>query len=289
VTGASTGLGEQLTTILYGANATVYLATRSAEKTYKAIEGIKAAHPRSSGKLVFLSLDLADLSTIKRSADEFLSLERRLDVLWLNAGVMIPPQGSKTAQGYELQLGTNTLGHFLFVKHLHSILKQTAATAPKNSVRIVWVSSSGAEAAPQPAIDMNNLDYHKDLSAWGKYFVSKAGNVFHSKEFARRTKGEGIINVSMNPGNLKTDLQRHAGAMRVVMNAILRPAIYGAYTELFAGLSDQIGEAQNGGWIVPWGRITKIRKDFEDKELARKFWEWYVLVTDHGFFALTLS
>lgn len=162
----------------------------------KAINGIKASHPNSKGQLVFLLLDLGDLTTTKKSAEEFKSKEQRLDVLWLNAGVMAPPQGSKTAQGYELQLGTNNLGHFLFTKLLHPILAKTAASAPPISVRVIWVSSSAAQLAPKIPIVFENIDYKKkDESAWTKYARSKAGNVVHGAEFARRTVGEGIVSV----------------------------------------------------------------------------------------------
>ncbi|MCJ1249411.1 hypothetical protein MMC30_006635, partial [Trapelia coarctata] len=196
VTGSSSGVGEQLASILYQHHAKVYVAVRSEEKAAKAINGIRASHPNSKGQLVFLHLDLADLTTIKKSAEDFKSKEQRLDVLWLNAGVMTPPQGSKTAQGYELQLGTNNLGHFLFTKLLHPVLAETAKTAPPNSVRVVWVSSSAAEFAPKPAIIFENIDYKKkDEGAWIKYGRSKAGNVIHGAEFARRAKGEGVVSV----------------------------------------------------------------------------------------------
>jgi retinol dehydrogenase-12 len=76
--------------------------------------------------LAFLRLDLADLTTIKASAEEFLSKETKLHVLFNNAGVMCPPQGSKTPQGYELQLGTNNIGTFMFTKLLTPILNATA-------------------------------------------------------------------------------------------------------------------------------------------------------------------
>jgi NAD(P)-dependent dehydrogenase (short-subunit alcohol dehydrogenase family) len=146
--------------------------------------------------LVFLHLDLDDLTTIKKSAEEFLSKEKKLDVLWNNAGVMIPPQGSKTKQGYELQLGTNNLAPFLFTKLLTPILASTAKTSPPGAVRVVWVSSSAAEGiSPANGVDMNNLDYKNDKGTWHKYGVSKAGNVFHSKEFAKRHEGDGIISV----------------------------------------------------------------------------------------------
>lgn len=116
---------------------------------------------------------------------------------------MAPPDGSTTAQGYELQLGTNNLGHFLLVQYLHSILAQTATRSPKNSVRVIWVSSSAADLAPNPAIDFDNMDYQQNESAIKKYARSKAGNVIHAVEFARRTEGEGILSlVSLNDATL---------------------------------------------------------------------------------------
>jgi retinol dehydrogenase-12 len=140
------------------------------------------------------------LTTIKKSASEFLSKESKLDVLWNNAGVMVPPQGSKTKQGYELQLGTNNVAPFLFTKLLTPILTKTAKEAPPGSVRVVWVSSSAAEAfSPKGGVDMENLDYKKDKAAWHKYGVSKAGNVLHAKEYARRFGGEGILSLVCVP------------------------------------------------------------------------------------------
>lgn len=169
---------------------------RSQEKATKAIESIKAAFPKSAGELVFLHLDLDDLTTIKKSAEEFLSKETKLDVLWNNAGVMVPPQGSKTKQGYELQLGTNNVAPFLFTKLLTPILASTAKASPPGAVRVVWTSSSAAEGiSPTNGVDLANLDYKTDKSAWHKYGVSKAGNVLHSKEFAKKYAGDGIISV----------------------------------------------------------------------------------------------
>lgn len=196
VTGSSTGIGKELATILYAHDAKVYIAARTEKNATAAIADIKSKHPNSKGELVFLHLDLGDLTTVKKSVDEFLAKETRLDVLWNNAGVMTPPQGSKTAQGYELQLGTNNLGHFLFTKLLTPILVKTAASAPAGSVRVVWVSSSAAELmSPKNGIDMNNLDYKKDQSSWHKYGVSKAGNWYHAAEFAKRYGKDGVVSV----------------------------------------------------------------------------------------------
>jgi retinol dehydrogenase-12 len=196
VTGSSSGVGKELAQILYAHDAKVYVAARSKERAGQVMEEIRANFPASKGELVYLHLDLEDLSTIKASAEEFLGKEDRLDVLWNNAAVMNTPAGSKTKQGYELQLGTNNIAPFLFTKLLTPILVETAKTAPKGSVRVVWVSSSAAEMiAPVGGVDMNNLDYKKELSGWMKYGVSKGGNILHSNEFAKRHEEDGIISV----------------------------------------------------------------------------------------------
>lgn len=182
--------------ILYQKNAKVYVAARSEEKARKAIEGIQSRAPNSKGGLHFLHLDLDDLATIKASAEAFLGENDRLDVLWNNAGVMVPPQGSKTKQGYEKQLGTNNVAPFLFTKLLLPILARTASTAPKDSVRVVWVSSSSAEvSSPKGGVELNNLDYKVDKGPWFKYGISKAGNVLHASELAKRVGSQGIISV----------------------------------------------------------------------------------------------
>jgi retinol dehydrogenase 12 len=181
---------------LYSKNAAVWIAARNKEKGLNAIAAIKEAHPTSSGRLEYLKLDLSDLSTIKASAEEFLAREKRLDVLFNNAGVMVPPHGSKTAQGYELQLGTNCLGPFLFTQLLTPILVATAKTAPKGSVRVAWVSSSAADLlSPTGGVDMQNIDYKRDILYPFKYGVSKAGNYYHATEYARRHREDGIVSV----------------------------------------------------------------------------------------------
>ena len=196
VTGGATGIGLELVQILYAHNAKVYIAARSEEKASKAIASIETSFPKSTGELHFLHLDLSDLVLVKKSAESFLSKETRLDVLWNNAGVMVPPQGSKTKQDYESQLGTNCLGPFLFTKLLTPLLVESAKSAPRGSVRVVWLSSSAAESlSPKGGIDMTKLDYKKDESAWYKYAVSKTGNIFYSKEFARRHKADGVVSV----------------------------------------------------------------------------------------------
>lgn len=82
---------------------------------------------------------------------------------------MVPPEGSKTAQGYELQLGTNNIAPFFFTKLILPVLVNTTKVAKKDSVRVVWVSSSAGEFAPNPAIDFDNMDYKTPEGIWNKY------------------------------------------------------------------------------------------------------------------------
>lgn len=195
MTGGSLGVGYETTKVLFQKSATVYVAGRSRENGEKAIESLKAQCPTAKGKLVFLHLDLSNLEGIKASAEEFLQKEKRLDVLWLNAGVMTPPSGSVSAQGYELQLGTNVLGHFLFMKVLMPILISTAKVAPTGSVRVVFVSSSAHHMSPVGGIKWDDINYKNGGSAWEIYGQSKAGGILLGYEFAKKFKDTGVIGV----------------------------------------------------------------------------------------------
>ncbi|KAL3466534.1 hypothetical protein BJX64DRAFT_250233 [Aspergillus heterothallicus] len=277
VTGASSGYGLLLSTILFQRNAKVYMAARNAKKLDDAIADVRAKHPDSKGNLVPLQLDLGDLSTIKKSADEFLAKETQLNVLWNNAGVMFPPEGARTAQGYEMQLGTNNVGPFLFTKLLYPILAQTAAAAPPNSVRVVWVASDAVAWAPRPAIDFDNMDYRRNESARQKYGRSKAGTMLQAVELQRRAKGDGIVSVCLDPGISSTGLQRDMNRfMATAVKLIGGKPITGAYTQLFAGLgSDLNTDTGLSRWITPPGKISCPRRDvIEDADLAKKYWEW---------------
>jgi len=233
ITGASSGIGIELAKILYSKDAKIYMAARSKPKALSAITAIKTLFPNSSGTLEFLSLDLADLTTIKSSAQEFLSKEKRLDILFNNAGVMNPAQGSKTAQGYELQLGTNCIGTFLFTKLLTPLLLTTAKSSPASEVRVVWVSSSAAEGlSPKGGVNMRNLEYKTDKSGMTKYGISKAGNYLHSTEFRKRFGGEGVLSVALNPGNLDSELYRNQGGFvrwRFEEVGVVPAGVWGVY------------------------------------------------------------
>jgi NAD(P)-dependent dehydrogenase (short-subunit alcohol dehydrogenase family) len=253
VTGSNTGVGKELARMLYSKNAKVYIAARSEERANKAIQEINTASPTSKGSLVFLPLDLSDLSTIKASAQRFLAAETKLHVLFNNAGVQNsdPFDTAKTKQGYEIHMGINCLGTFLFTKFLTPVLIATAKAEPPNTVRVVWVSSSGTElaGAKNTGVEMDNMDNHIENSFLTRYGFSKAGNWLQGVEFAKRYKADGVIGIPLNPGNLQSDLYRQAGlGFKLATGWFMHPVVNGAWTELFAGLSPKITLEKTGSW-----------------------------------------
>ncbi|KAI9658014.1 MAG: hypothetical protein M1821_002674 [Bathelium mastoideum] len=274
------GCGFELAKILYQHNGTIYLAGRSEEKGLKSVETIKKLFPNAQGHIEFLKVDLADLSTIKPAVDTFLSKSDTLHCLINNAGVMFSPLGSKSAQGYELQMGTNCLGPFLFTKLLLPVVRRTAASSPPGSVRVTWAASVATEVyAPKDGILYDAQGAPQVLGKPKDYGQSKVGNVFLAHELAKKVDKDGIISVAWNPGNLNTELTRHHGVLEKFMleTVFLHPAKYGAYTELFAGWSPEVTPEKNGSYIIPWGRFGTLRPvlqaSLEDGRSA-KFWEW---------------
>lgn len=246
---------------------------------------LKKEIPSSKSRIEFLKLDLADQSTIKPSAEEFLKKESRLDVLTNNAGVMSPPAGSLDAQGHELMLGTNVLGPWLFTQCLLPVLKSTAATSPAGSVRVTWAGSL-LEAAPKDGVQFDDKTGTPKLQNGQQvnYVQTKAANAFLASEFSRRYGKDGIISVGWNPGNNKTELGRH---FPYFLKLMLMPLLYeprlGAYTLLYAGWSDDIDASLNGTYVWPFGRIAELKPDLlammKSKEeggtgVAKRLWEW---------------
>ncbi|KAI1078777.1 retinol dehydrogenase 12 [Whalleya microplaca] len=284
VTGCTSGIGKSLTGILYSANAKVYMAARSHEKATIIASELRANHPESKGQLAHLHLDLNDLSTIRKSANDFLAQEDKLHVLFNNAGIMAPPEGIKTIQGYEPQLGINAIAPFLFTTLLMPVLLSTAKISAAGDVRIIWLSSSFAGYfAPNGGVAMDNLDYQIKRNQWIKYGISKAANTLYSAECARRYGQDGIISISLDPGVLKTELLRNTGWLRLAVKLIEHDPIYGAYTELFGAFSPELTLDRNNAFIGPWGRIEPLRRDIDmacrtveegGTGNAKDFWEW---------------
>lgn len=205
VTGANTGIGKDLSGILYAANGTVYAAGRNVERCEKAAEDIRKAFPQSRGKVEVLKLDLADLSSIKASAEEFHTKEKQLHVLWNNAGVMMPAHGSKTPQGHELQMGTNCLGAYLFTQYLKPILERTAASASANTVRVAWAGSLAIDAtSPSGGVRLDGTGNAKvEGNPPMNYGASKVGNLFLAQQFGKEVEGKGIVSVVRTPSLLR--------------------------------------------------------------------------------------
>ncbi|KAI9733058.1 MAG: hypothetical protein M1834_003603 [Cirrosporium novae-zelandiae] len=291
VTGSTSGIGLSLAGLLYSKNAHIYITSRSAPTAERVIKSIQSSFPTSTGKLSYLVLNLSDLHTIAPAAKEFLKREKRLHVAWYNAGIMNPQKGSQTAQNYEVQWGTNVLGHFLLDRLIFPALLATAAdpSSPKGSIRTVWVSSDGHGLfSPKPdGVDWDDIATKKPAEGWEPergtmwyYGQSKAGNVLLALETAKRYFDKDIVSVSLNPGHLRTNLDRGGSWLQKKIVDLLfnYDVVYGAYTELYAGLSEDISQENNGAYLIPWGRVGAARPDimegFEKRGTGKRLWEY---------------
>ncbi|EWZ92594.1 hypothetical protein FOWG_05686 [Fusarium oxysporum f. sp. lycopersici MN25] len=266
ITGATSGVGLELAKILYSRSAIVYIAARNYSKITSAIKEVQSAFPDSTGRLESLCVDLSDLASIKPAAQQFLAKEIRLDGLVLNAGVMMPPEGSKTEQGHELQMGTNCLGGYLLSRLLEELLVKTTVVADEGTVRVVWLASTLQMGTPKGGLVWDEVKKEPKLvkDQMENYMMSKAGNLLLAHETSQRLGSQGIISVAVNPGFLKTELQRHMpGPVSFMMGLMFKAPKYGAYSELFGLLSPDITADNNGVLIYPWGRIGCIPDDIK--------------------------
>jgi len=258
----------------------VYIAARSEENTKAAIEELK----RETGKesIFFLRLDLADLVSVKAAAEEFASKESELHTLYNNGGVYAVID-KLTTQGYDMQFGTNVLGHFYFTKLLLPVLTATAKKCAPGSVRVVNVSSLGHRMTVPEGIRWSTLKpgAGDDYVAVGKaigpttlYGQSKLGNILFSNELARQYGSEGVVSISLHPGTVTSKLTRHAGLfVQIFGRLITYPVSYGAITSLFAGTAPAASEL-NGKYLTAWARVTPPHQNALDSELGKKLWEW---------------
>jgi NAD(P)-dependent dehydrogenase (short-subunit alcohol dehydrogenase family) len=198
VTGASGGLGRETSRALAAAGATVALAARDVEKTRAAVQSIRGHVPTAA--LESLQLDLASLASVRRFAAAFLSAHDRLDLLINNAGVMATPFGH-TTDGFELQIGTNHLGHFLLTGLLAPVF---LAAAPSRIVNL----TSGGHLISDIHWDDPNFAHHP-YEKWTAYGQSKTANVLFTVELERRLGARGVHAFAVHPGMIMTDLGRH--------------------------------------------------------------------------------
>ena len=282
VTGASSGLGQQAALQLARHGASVVLAGRDEQRLARSVTGIRAVVPRAD--LRTLRLDLADLEQVRRAGDQALDSYARLDLLFANAGVMATPKQT-TSEGFELQIGTNHLGHFAFTG-----LVLPALLATPDGARVVTTSSFAHRTVP--TIDLRSLTPGGDprpYRRWRAYGESKLANLLFMLELQRRAAAGGLAltSVAAHPGYAETELQQ-AGpamggatiasrAMTVLNKVVAQSAARGAWPLLMAGTQRGL---PGGTYIGPRGpfetrgapRLVGMSSAASDPDLARRLW-----------------
>ena len=290
VTGANSGIGLRTAAALAGAGATVLLGCRNADKAAAARAEIIAEHPGAEVGVV--ALDLGDLRSIERAAATVRSRPGPLDLLVNNAGVMATPR-RETADGFELQFGTNHLGHFALTGRLIDDL--LAAAAP----RVVTVSSQAHRVG---RINFDDLNSERGYSRWPAYCQSKLANLLFTQELARRADAAGakLIAAAAHPGYAATGLQTSGptiGRFGVLLkpawaasNLILgqsdeagaRPTLYAATMPNVAG-DDYFGPGGPGEWRGHPARVGRAGRAANPR-LAERLWQHSAELTgvDYG-------
>lgn len=269
VTGANTGIGLETARVLAEKGARVVLACRNTEKGRAALDLIRARSPRGSVELA--ALDLSDLGSVASLAKSFRGAHRRLDLLVLNAGVMLPPL-SRTKQGFELQFGTNHLGHFALAGGLLPLLQTTKES------RVVTVASTAARFG---TVEFSDLDWtRRKYDAWAAYGQSKLANLHFMLELDRRLRvsGSSVRSTGAHPGWTATDLQRTSGVMQFFNPLFAMKPPEGALPTLRAALDP---EAESGSYWGPNGlselrgrpERAKLIPATRDLAVAARLWE----------------
>ena len=279
ITGANSGLGFEASRVLAGKGARVVMAVRDAEKGNRAAEEIKRVVPAAS--LEVLSLDLANLASVRRFAEAFPAAHSRLDMLINNAGVMAIPR-RVTADGFEMQLGTNHLGHFALTGLLLPLILKTPSS------RIVTVSS-GAHMFGK--VNFDDLQSERSYSKFGVYGQSKLANLLFAYELQRKLQAAGsgasggTISVAAHPGYASTNLQAVGPqmdgskvgerAMSAANRVLAQSAAMGALPEVYAATSPAV---RGGDYIGPDGfmgqkgfpqKVGSNSRSYDQKDAAR--------------------
>jgi NAD(P)-dependent dehydrogenase (short-subunit alcohol dehydrogenase family) len=275
VTGSNSGLGLITARELARKGANVVLACRNTEKGESALREIQAADPEA--KLELAALDLGSQASVRAFAEKFLAGHEGLDLLVNNAGVMAPPR-SETADGFELQFGTNHLGHFALTGLL------LGAMDGRDDARIVTLTS-GAHRMGHIAFD--DLQSERGYKRWRAYGQSKLANLLFALELHRRLRAAGstIKSLAAHPGYSATNLQSAAAPfvdrmVMVVTNAVLaQSAEKGTLPQLYAATHPGL---ESGEFIGPDGfqeqrgyphHVTPHNKEAYDEAIARRLWD----------------
>lgn len=260
VTGANSGIGRVTAATLASRGAEVILACRSREKTEPVLAEIKAA----GGNARFASLDLADLQSVRRFAEEVLAEGKPIAALVNNAG--LAGARGKTKDGFELAFGTNHLGPYLLTRLLLDHLKKHAPS------RIVNVASK-AHYRPKTFPWESLRESTKGVTAFDEYSVSKLCNVLFTRELAKRLDGTGVTTYAVHPGVVATDVWREVPApFRWLMKKLMLTSEQGAQSSIIAAAEPDLAEAT--GRYYDWnGKDTKPSKLAQDDVLAALLWK----------------
>jgi NAD(P)-dependent dehydrogenase (short-subunit alcohol dehydrogenase family) len=254
VTGGNSGIGLVTVRQLAKQGAKVVLACRRPAEGERARDEILATSPR--GQVEVRKLDLGDLASVRAFAEAFLAESTALHGLVNNAGVMNTPAG-RTRDGFETQLGTNHLGHYLLTELLLPVLKATSPARVVNLASCFHDKAMGREGR----IDFDDLHFEqRKYDGWTAYAQSKLANVLHAKQLAKRLEGSGVTAVSVHPGWVRTNLMRFSmplWAQDIVLKPFLRLAGMiepweGAQTTLYALLAPE-AEAHSGAFFSQVG------------------------------------
>jgi NAD(P)-dependent dehydrogenase (short-subunit alcohol dehydrogenase family) len=270
VTGANSGIGYHTAVQLARHGASVVLACRSAERGQAAFDRMKVAAP--GGDIVLGSLDLADLSSVRTFAARH--GDAPLDVLVNNAGVMAIPRRS-TADGFEMQFGTNHLGHFALTGLLLPALRAAS------SARVVTVTSGFAWTG---RLRFDNLQGERTYRKWSAYSQAKLANLIFAKELDRRVPG--LTSVAAHPGFAATNLQQTGPRMEGnsfmekatgVGNMMAQSAAAGALPSLYAATAPDVqGGACYGPRLLQYrGAPVKVvtPPQADRPNLGERLWE----------------
>jgi NAD(P)-dependent dehydrogenase (short-subunit alcohol dehydrogenase family) len=274
VTGASAGLGVETIRALRSAGARVVGAARDLDKARTALAGIDGVE--------LVQLDLADLTAVRRAAAEVHERYDGIDLLINNAGVMAPPLG-RTAQGFELQLGTNHLGHFVLTNALTPLLRPGG--------RVVNLSSRGHLRSGMRWDDPHFRD-ESTYDKWVAYGQSKTANVLFTVELEKRLGPMGIHAFALHPGVIMTELSRHltvddtATLQTRLANVVLKTVPQGAATSLYAAVSPEL-DGRGGLYledchvadVTPGDGSAGYAPYAVDPAEAARLWEWSLAET----------
>lgn len=269
VTGSSSGIGYEAARVLANKNAKVILANRNPKKSEAA--RTKILNQNKDAEVKSMIIDLSNLDSVKQFAEEYSAQYDKLDLLINNAGVMVPPY-TKTKDGFELQMGTNHLGHFALTLQLLPIIENTP-----NS-RIVNVSSSAHKYG-----NINFEDFtweNRKYKAWRAYGDSKIANLYFTNELGKRlaNSDKQVLVTSAHPGWTATELQRHSGLFDYLNQFFAMSIEQGALPTLRAAFDES---AQNGDFFGPNGLMemkgfpikVKPKKLAKDEAIAKKLWD----------------